>query len=136
MEGGYDGEFFAVFLGLAAIGVFIAESLKILSIILACVLGVAIIVGLVYCLWRYCRSEDQKETQVVPISIVETCGCGQSPTTIYQGGSGNAAPRSTLATSEQLPMNTSLEEGARTLDQGPSQSSDVAETCIVAVKPL
>ena len=72
MEGGYDGEFFAVFLGLAAIGVFIAESLKILSIILACVLGVAIIVGLVYCLWRYCRSEDQKETQVVPISIVET----------------------------------------------------------------
>ena len=136
MEGGCDGGFFAVFFGLATIGFFMVEALKILSIIWACLLGVAIIVGLVYCLWRYCRSEDQKETQVVPISIVETCDCGQSPTTIYQGGSGNAVPRSMLATSARLPMNTSLEEGARTLDQGSSQSSDVAETCIVAVKPL
>ena len=135
MEGGCDGGFFAVVFGLA-LGFFMVEALKILSIIWACLLGVAIIVGLVYCLWRYCRSEDQKETQVVPISIVETCDCGQSPTTIYQGGSGNAVPRSMLATIAQPPINTSLEEGARTLDQGPSQSSDVAETCIVAVKPL
>ena len=136
MEGGCDGGFFAVFFGLATIGFFMVEALKILSIIWACLLGVAIIVGLVYCLWRYCRSEDQKETQVVPISIVKTCDCGQATTTIYQGGSGNAVPRSMLATSARLPMNTSLEEGARTLDQGSSQSSDVAETCIVAVKPL
>ena len=136
MEGGCDGGFFAVFFGLATIGFFMVEALKILSIIWACLLGVAIIVGLVYCLWRYCGSEDEKETQVVPISIVETCDCGQSPTTIYQGGSGNAVPRSSLATSARLPMNTSLEEGARTLDQEPSQSLDVAETCIVAVKPL
>ena len=98
--------------------------------------GVAIIVGLVYCLWRYSRSEDQKETQVVPISIVKTCDCGQATTTNYQGGSGNAVPRSTLATSAQPPINTSLEEGARTLNRGPSQSLDVAETCTVGVKPL
>ena len=99
--------------------------------------SVAIIVGLVYCLWWYgCRSEDQKETQVVPISIVETCDCGQATTTNYQGGSGYAVPRSTLATSARHPINTSLEEGARKLDRGPSQSSDVAETCTVAVKPL
>ena len=135
VEGGCDG-FFAYWLFGLAIGVFIVESLKILSIIGACVLGVAIIVGLVYCLWRYCRSEDQKETQVVPISIVETCDCGRATTTNYRGGSGYAVPRSTLATSARLPINTSLEEGARTLDCGPSQSSDVAETCTVAVKPL
>ena len=111
-------------------------ALWIMLIIVACLLAICICFGSVYCLMRYCISEDYEETQVVPKSIVETCGCGQSPTTIYQGGSGNAAPRLTLATSEQLPMNTSLEEGARTLDQGPSQSSDVAETCTVAVKPL
>ena len=135
MEGGCDGGFFGLLFGLV-IAAFMVEALKILSIIWACVLGVAIIVGLIYCLWRYCRSKDQKETQVVPISIAKTCDCGQLPTTIYQGGSGNAVPRSTLATIAQPPINTSLEEGARTLDCGPSQSSDVAETCTVAVKPL
>ena len=107
----------------------------ILLIIVTCLLVIAIVVGITYCVMRS-RSEDQKETQVVPISIVETCDCGQATTTNYRGGSGYAVPRSTLATSAQLPINTSLEEGARTLDCGPSQSSDVAETCTVAVKPL
>ena len=48
-----------------------AYIVTIILIIVACLLVVAIFVGLVYCLKRC--SEDQKETQVVPISIVETC---------------------------------------------------------------
>ena len=74
MEGGCEG-FGALLFGLYGImiGVVILEIFKILAIIWACLLGVGIIVGLVYFLWRYCRSKDHEETPVVPISIVETC---------------------------------------------------------------
>ena len=69
MEGGYEG------LGALMIGLIFGPVIYIagliLLIIVTCLLVIAIVVGITYCVMRS-RSEDQKETQVVPISIVET----------------------------------------------------------------
>ena len=47
---------------------------------------------------------------------------------------GNAAPAVAVAVHARLPINTSFEEEANTLDLGPSPSLDVAESYLAAVK--
>ena len=58
-------------------------------LIVACVLGLCFYCCFVYCLWSCFRSEDHKETQVVPISIVEkpTDSINQKWNSIYNSHS-------------------------------------------------
>ena len=48
--------------------------------------------------------------------------------------SGNAAPAVAVVAHARLPINTSFEEDADTLDHGPLPSSDLAESYLAAVK--
>ena len=67
-------DLFGAFIFTLAIGPYIVIAL----IIFACFLGVAICVGLVFCLIWYSRSENHEETQVEPISIVTDYGHPES----------------------------------------------------------
>ena len=69
MEGDYEG-LGGLMIRLIS-GSVIYMALQVLLIIVTCLLVIAIIVGIACCVMRS-RSEDQKENQVVPISIVET----------------------------------------------------------------